>query len=201
MGRKKKVVEEQVTNNEKQINNNLSVSEGQKYNGNVSIRLVKNGKTVQTINKHNDGFLPLFDFLINCLASNYNNGIGIPNYIRCGYSSGSGNERTYINLMNNPLLRSSSFISSKSISNSSNVPQINYQFTIPTVMLSQESGAIEDNTILKINTFRLYSYANLSTTVNQSAEVILDKDDTIKVPIIDLQKYTMFITWSLYITN
>lgn len=188
MGRKKKVVETQ-----QEKDNNINISGGQKYTGNVSVRLVKNGKTVQNINKHNSGYKPLFDFLIGCLASNYNNGVGIPQYLELGYTYNDN----YIKLINNPILKASSFISTNS---QHGVPQVNYQFTVPTVLLMEENTAISDNK-LTVNTFRLYSSNNIGVENGMSADIILDDNDKIEIPISDLQKYTMFITWSLYISN
>lgn len=40
------------------------------YNGNVTIKLVKDGKTLKTVKKHNTGCTELFDFLSECLMGN-----------------------------------------------------------------------------------------------------------------------------------
>ena len=187
MGKKKKEVEQPT-------NANVNIKEGQKYTGSVNIRLVKDGHTIQTITKHNNGSLPLFTFLINCLASNWDVR-GVPGYINLGYTS--GNE--YTTATKSIIAKTSQFISNNE---SEGVPQINYQFTIPTIYL--QSSSSPDNINVIINTLRLYNQDNVKN--------IGDNDDTysaeikglypeIVIPIADLQKYTMFVTWSLYITN
>lgn len=187
MGRKKKEVE-------KPTEANVNIKEGQKYTGSVNIRLVKDGHTIQNITKHNNGSLPLFSFLVNCLASNWD-AKGVPGYINLGYTS--GNE--YTTATKSIIAKTSQFISNN---DSAGVPQINYQFTIPTIYLQGSSSS--DRTNVKINTLRLYNQDNVKNIgdndTTYSAE-IKDLDPEIKIPIADLQKYTMFVTWSLYITN
>ena len=41
------------------------------YSGGASIKIVKNGKVIKTVNQHNSGNGPLFEFLARCLAGNY----------------------------------------------------------------------------------------------------------------------------------
>lgn len=191
MGRKKKNVEQQ----EKQVNNNVEIKDSQKYNGSVNIRLVRNGITVKNITKHNNGNTPLFIFLINCLASNYNSS-GIPSFINLGhYGDGS----IYNVLTKNTIQKTSSFISTNSVDNIS-IPQINYQFTIPTALIIPDTSGNQ----VDIDAMRLYNLDNINSAnedgdTNYCAEIRLN--DPITLAVADLQKYTMFITWSLYITN
>ena len=41
------------------------------YKGNVTIKLVHNNKVYKVIKSHNNGYLPLFNFLINCLSGTF----------------------------------------------------------------------------------------------------------------------------------
>ena len=183
MGRKKKVIEPQ------QTQTNVEIKDSSKYSGSVNIRLVKNGKTIQNINQHNEGNLPLFSFLINCL-NGYLNEKGIPNYISLGTTdSGTKPYKPYTNYK---LKSSSSFIVNKPINNV-NYPSINYQFTVPTILLNSDND-------LSIDTLRLYNLENVDELGdNWSAQIILN--DPIEINKDDLPKYTIYITWSLAIIN
>ena len=188
MGRKKKTIEQQ----EKQVNVSTEVKDSQKYNGSVNIRLVKNGVTVQNIVKHNAGNTPLFTFLINCLSGSYNPS-SIPSYINLGYYNNS----VYRVLTTNIIYKNSSFIS---VNTTQNVPQINYQFTIPTVLLN--TAGFTDSVI--INSMKLYNLDNLNTANIENDDnycAMINLENEIEIPVADIQKYTMFVTWSLYITN
>ena len=55
----------------KTLNINNSNSTIVKYSGKVTIDIIRDGKTIKQFSNHNDGFKPLFNFIINCLAGNY----------------------------------------------------------------------------------------------------------------------------------
>lgn len=59
MARKKKQVK---------VTNNTPL----KYEGTVTIKKIKNGKVTSVVKKHNQGYLRLFKFLLNCLCGDYN---------------------------------------------------------------------------------------------------------------------------------
>lgn len=186
MGRKKKVVETQ------QEQTNVEIRNNPKYSGSVNIRVVKNGRTIQNITKHNEGNTPLFSFLIGCLSGTLNEK-GIPNYINLGYMDGSD----YVSLTTYKLKSSSNFPSNVSVSDVV-YPSINYQFTIPTLILDTKG---EGQTII-VDAMRLYSADNVvdMNNSNWSAQII-NIDPKIKIKKDEVQKYTLFITWSLAITN
>lgn len=172
-------------------NNEIKIIEGQKYNGSVNIRLVRNGKTVKNITQHNAGHTPLFMFLVNCLNENYNSN-DVPKYISLGHYN--NDYTSYTPYSNIGVPKTSQFVST--------TPnyQVNYQFTVPTMTLKSNSN-------LEINALRLYNTTN-SQQINEdkifensqcSAEIRLDT--SISISVADLQKYTLFVTWSLYITN
>ena len=143
MGRKKKVVEQEQTN--------VEIKNNPKYNGSVNIRLVRNGKTIQNITKHNEGNTPLFSFLINCLNGTLNEE-GIPHYINLGRMDGSD----YKSLTTYKLHSTSSFVSKATV-NDVEYPTMNFQFTIPTLVLNVGSNVGE----VVIDAMRLYNSTNV----------------------------------------
>lgn len=174
----------------------ISIGDGQKYNGNASVRVVKNSHIIKNLTKHNAGGIPLFNFLIACLNSNYELG-GVPNYIGLGYNNGVSTSL----LHSVSIPKVSSFVSTKTFEGTGeSVPQINYQFTIPASYLS--ATPTESNKVV-INRLQLYDSNHINQATNFSAEIILDplKNETIILDPSNIQKYTIFITWSLYITN
>lgn len=174
------------------LNQNVGVKidDKVKYEGNVQIRLVKDGRVVKDITKHNSGNIPLFLFLANCLLGQFQS-TGIPNYITLGYYSEQDGVNTYTNLSSSAILSGNSYLLDSN--------QVNYEFTIPTVTIS--SSGINDN--ITINRLRLYNTENLSTFKNQddnnySAEVEVSG---LNVPISDIGKYTIFVIWTLTLSD
>ncbi len=170
----------------------IKITDSQKYKGSANIRVVKNGKTIKNITQHNSGNMPLFTFLVNCLAENYVSN-DVPKYISLGYF----NNNNYTSYSNIGVPKTSQFITA-----SSNKYQINYQFTIPTVTLS-----VDGEGDLIINTLRLYNQSNSSSIgenvpfENSSCSAEIRLNTPIEIEKTDLQKYTLFVTWSLYITS
>ena len=185
---KKKEKQKESQNTSPEIN----ISGGQKYNGNVNIRVVRNSQLMKNITKHNAGGQPLFSFLVACLNSNWQPA-DVPNYIGLCYNDGEST--TCLHTVSIPKV--SSFVSTRS---GTTIPQVNYQFTIPASYLN--ATPTESNMVV-VNRLQLYNSSNINKETNYSAEIVLDpaQNETIKLDPSNIQKYTIFITWSLYITN
>lgn len=178
----------------------ININGSEKYVGNVKIRVVRNGHILNDITKHNEGNYPLFSFLVACLNSTFDIN-GVPNYIGLLYNK-EGSTPKLLHSVSIP--KSSRFVSKKRIENTSTeVPQVNYQFTIPASYLFTSSEYLNDDGLVEINRLQLYnSYAgNINNINNYCAQIDLDSDNSIKLNPSDIQKYTIFVTWSLYITN
>ena len=73
MARSKKKTEEiKEKNSEKELEATPK-NDSIKYKGTIGVSILKNGKVIKTNKFHNNGRYPLFQFLCECLRSNYKN--------------------------------------------------------------------------------------------------------------------------------
>ena len=64
MARKKK-------QEKKEISKNIQHSTNILYEGKVDIDFIRNGKRIKRLSSHNDGYVPLFTFILRCLSGDY----------------------------------------------------------------------------------------------------------------------------------
>lgn len=194
MGRKKKVVEEVAIPNE--VTTSEVKSSGIQYEGSVQIKLMKGNRTLKTIQKHNIGCGPLFDFLISCLSSSYYS-IKCPEFIMLYHNAGEITEgHLGVKSLNAPIFKSS--IDTGYQDGVSPYWYIRYKFVIP-------GGILLGNSSQKVNVLALYNTeyqgTAISDTLNKpSAYVTLSAADSINPE--DVTAGTSaIILWELKLSN
>lgn len=166
------------------------------YRGGATVKVVRNGKVVRQINKHNVGGTPLFSFLADCMAGNFypNNR---PTCIVVGYKDTDAQENQW-----NPY--SLAYIVASSSSVSADGTTVNISFTVPGGLIN--TSFIQNDTPL--NCLRIYSVSNAGAGkwTNQgdySAEIILNGSaGTDTAPITSLTTDdSLLIVWSMNVSN
>lgn len=168
------------------------------YTGSVTVKLVKDGKTVKSFRRHNTGCFSLFKFLVDCLAFQYS-GNNCPKFLKCYHSSGTP---TVANLGDNALIGGGAVSSTDAeteISNSSSIDvegKVTYKFIIPSSMI--DTSIVSGSST--INTLALYSTENVNVNNYPSAYLSLDTKNQIKDT--DLGAgVSIIILWDLIFKN
>ena len=166
MARKKKV--EETT---KETTNTIS------YKGEITLTVMHGKKKVKTIKTHNNGLLPLFEFLAHCLAGDFS-ARDVPNYIRLFDSSNV--ELTYNAIPQTSLISYTSTSTSATATLSFNVA-------------SGELRTLEN----AIKTFKIYSLKNMNDPTNPSATFTLDSGEEITIS----SGAILIVAWKMSVGN
>jgi hypothetical protein len=159
------------------------------YTGNVEIKLVRGKKVIKTIKTHNEGKLPLFNFIANALIGGFDSG-GAPRFIiLANGADDSVAERVSTNAI--PY----SAVSLDSSNTEGNVyASAAFKFLIPFSSISLGT---------EINIIRLYSQ-NSTTFGSHIAYFLLpteDEEGNAIEPLVSDGKSNILITWTMKITN
>lgn len=166
MARKKKVkVEEQV-----------KTEDVATYKGNVTIKVLHGNKAVKTIKTSNTGFMPLFEFLMYCLAGSYLVD-KLPRYLRVFNVDNT-------ELTTNAILSNST----QSYEKTSSSCSVTISFVIPYSILTSAQH---------IKSFKLYSQENSSYNKRESpsAEIILDNEISVSTDA------NLLVAWKMTVEN
>lgn len=152
------------------------------YTGKVKIEFLHGNKVVKTLKKKNTGKMPLFAFLVRCLAGDFDTN-GYPRYVRL-FSGNSWESRNEVTTAAIPVssvgLDLSGSTDDKAI--------VTFEFLVPFSMLPLGTSA----TILAI-----YSSTNRTKRDAPSAYIVLDKKDKIEGD----GKSNIKIIWSMIVEN
>jgi hypothetical protein len=208
MGRIKKTTTKSTTSNVA-VNNTVS------YQGSVKVSLMKNKKIISSKIYKNTGKLPLFRFMVDCLAGDYdvaNN--NLPKFVQL-FSLGKAGEAipTTIEFTTPTIPRTPQKIIYQSHPLKTYTPEIKdntgaittsenatitFKFMVPYSQLTND-----DNN--DINCFALYSQTNYSSNTNPSAYIVLtDSTDKTKLGTITVEKnnhFVIYIEWTMTISN
>ncbi len=159
------------------------------YNGNVTIKLVKDGKTLKTVKKHNTGCIELFDFLSNCLMGNFVQS-KTPKLLM-GYHLASG-EPTKTNLGTNALSTLVPYADIAKIYDGDNC-KVEYKFNIPSLIVNTAVGSI--------NVLALFNMSNASAdSPVPSAFVKLDSSKVITPEMVS-SGINIIVIWDMQFSN
>lgn len=204
--------------------NETDITNAIHYNGKVKVDLYRNNKLYKSTNYKNLGRWPLFYFIANCLAGDYNSVAPYkPNFVKLFTLGNKGDS-----IPTNKEIETSKFIEDNLCSSgisfgvtksaltetikSFNIDEtsleenksdesaiVTYQFVIPYTQI---------DTTRDINLIALYSSAKLSELNEPSAYIVIkNEDDTALDSILPTgtqtknNDYTLIITWSLSIHN
>lgn len=140
------------------------------YKGNVTIKLVKGGKIIKSIKKHNTGCPELFKFLTECLV-NLPNENSHPKYLRCFTFDDSGGSPSMGNLGTNALIGDGyvSYTDADSVEDSTTTTYKSiFKFIIPSTIIRSN-----------INVVAIYNVNKVNEPSNPSAFMQLIGDDII----------------------
>ena len=162
------------------------------YSGNVTIKLVKDGKTLKTVKKHNTGCSELFDFLSECLMGNFVQG-KMPKVLM-GYYLASG-EPTKTNLGKKVLstLVHYSDIDKISVGDSY---KVEYKFNIPALIVNIDSENSES-----VNVLALFDMKNANESAPvPSAFIKLDSNKEITPEMVS-SGINIIVLWDMQFSN
>lgn len=145
------------------------------YSGKVAIEL-RNNKVNKTIITHNEGSLPLFYFLSNCLLGDFN-AQNQPWYIQWKIEDGDWSNN-YIPISFKDTISGNDSYGAK------------FSFTIPGIIIGEGN---------KVTNLRLHSKTTRNSQGSYLAEVSIDADDQITIN--NAQNTSLFIVWSLILEN
>lgn len=126
------------------------------YKGNVTIKLVKGGKIIKSIKKHNTGCPELFKFLTECLV-NLPNENSHPKYLRCFTFNDSGDDSPSMdNLGNNALIGDGyvSYTDADSVEDSTTTTYTYksiFRFIIPSTIIRSNINVVAIYNVNKVN--------------------------------------------------
>lgn len=158
------------------------------YNGNVTIKLVKDGKTLKTVKKHNTGCPELFDFLSNCLMGDFV--ASKTPKVLMGYNSDG--TPTKENLGTKALSTFVPYADIAKINDGDNC-KVEYKFNVPSLIVNTAVGNI--NVLALFNS----SNANVPTPV-PSAFVKLESAKEITPEMIS-SGINIIIIWDMLFSN
>lgn len=162
------------------------------YKGDVTIKLVKNGKAISTFKRHNTGYTPLFDFLTQCLMSQGNVTLNAPKFLKCFTSNASALSPD--NLGTN-VMASGGGVAYSSIDQDTSKQSVTYKFVIPSSTIDTTSLATS-----KINALALYSTINMQDQAKPSAYISIP--DASQISIGDLGSgVSIVILWQMTFDN
>lgn len=143
------------------------------YKGDVTIKIVKNGKAISTFKRHNTGYTPLFDFLTQCLMNYGNVSLGAPKFLKC--FSSNANVLSPDNLGVN-VMTSGGGVAYSSIDQDESKQSVTYKFVIPSSIIDTTSLATS-----KINALALYSTINMQDQSKPSAYISIPNAKQISI--------------------
>jgi hypothetical protein len=150
------------------------------YTGNVEIKLVRGKKVIKTIKTHNDGKLPLFNFIANALIGGFDSG-GTPRFI---ILANGASDAVAEQVSTNAIPYSAVSLDSSNTEGNVYASAV-FKFLIPFSSISLGT---------EINIIRLYSQ-NSTTFGSHIAYFILEE------PFESDGKSNVLITWTMKITN
>ena len=193
---------------EKKFEDNSSIS----YIGNVSVSILKGKNVIKTIKTHNKGYEPLFRFLCQCLAGEYNRAEALrPRYIRLFTLGDAGTafveeqveehlSVTYLTSLTIPTYNTTPSISTVSISGQEPYTKTTFKFLISFTQIDSTRDT---------NMFALYSADNqLDLTKPSAIFVLKDPNDPDLLSSVMTSSssaksndYSLQIQWELSIQN
>lgn len=159
------------------------------YSGNVTVKLVKDGKTLKTVKKHNTGCSELFDFLSECLMGNFVQG-KMPKVLMGYYNN---EDPTATSLGTKVLSTFVPYADIDKISVEDDNYKVEYKFNIPALIVNTSTHPINVLALFNMNN------ANESASV-PSAFIKLDSSKEITPDMVS-SGVNIIVLWDMQFSN
>lgn len=136
----------------KEISKNIQHSTNILYEGKVDIDFIRNGKRIKRLSSHNDGYVPLFTFILRCLSGDYRE-VDRPKYVYVFYIEESSRKDRFA---------SSTPLNISSVSIKENEGVLSYKILVPISIF----GSIN-----KFAGLAFYSTINNPTTITTNDDL------------------------------
>lgn len=162
---------------------NLNIKESLTYEGKVTVDILLGNKVIKTVEGHNEGKQPLFEFLALCIINQYDKNRR-PNFIRL-FTGEEGNLREVTNaaITHNGV----------NITSTADSAEASLRFLIPYTAINKLSSSGETS----ITALKIYNSINYDNLEGESALYYLKKPILVENNL----NTNIQVTWALKISN